>query len=178
MTDWGQSIDAYEQSVQVSPFSSKFDAFLKGTYKLTADEKAGFELFNGKGNCNSCHLDGRGTTLKSDQTDTSAAATANPHHTLRARKRRAECRTLLATGRRHPSGRGNHRTGEHRPKAETEYAKTSGKWTMEFMNIGGSVLRSSRVGLGTWAMGGWMWGGTDEDESIRTIMPLLIKVSP
>src|SRR5260370_25457534 len=26
---WGQSLDAYEQSVQVSAFSSKFDAFLK-----------------------------------------------------------------------------------------------------------------------------------------------------
>jgi len=27
----------------------------------------------------------------------------------------------------------------------------------------------SRVGLGTWAIGGWMWGGTDEAESIKTI---------
>src|SRR5215813_6616054 len=27
----------------------------------------------------------------------------------------------------------------------------------------------SRVGLGTWAIGGWMWGGSDERESIRTI---------
>lgn len=26
-----------------------------------------------------------------------------------------------------------------------------------------------RIGLGTWAIGGWMWGGTDEKESIRTI---------
>jgi hypothetical protein len=26
-----------------------------------------------------------------------------------------------------------------------------------------------RIGLGTWAIGGWMWGGTDEAESIRTI---------
>jgi aryl-alcohol dehydrogenase-like predicted oxidoreductase len=30
-------------------------------------------------------------------------------------------------------------------------------------------LPISRVGLGTWAMGGWMWGGSDEAESIRTI---------
>jgi cytochrome c peroxidase len=75
---WGQSEDAYEQSVQVSAFSSKFDAFLKGTTTLTADEMAGFELFNGKGNCNSCHVDGRGTTLKSGQTDTSTAALVNP----------------------------------------------------------------------------------------------------
>ena len=27
----------------------------------------------------------------------------------------------------------------------------------------------SRIGLGTWAIGGWMWGGTDEEESIKTI---------
>jgi cytochrome c peroxidase len=75
---WAQSIDAYEQSVQVSAFSSKFDAFLAGKYTLTADEMAGFKLFNGKGNCNSCHLDGRGTTLTSGQTDTSATAMVNP----------------------------------------------------------------------------------------------------
>ncbi|MGJ8526270.1 Aldo-keto reductase YhdN [Halomonadaceae bacterium LMG 33818] len=27
----------------------------------------------------------------------------------------------------------------------------------------------SRVALGTWAIGGWMWGGPDDDNSIRTI---------
>jgi cytochrome c peroxidase len=75
---WGQSIDAYEQSVQVSAFSSKFDAFLKGNYTMTKDEMAGYQLFRGKANCNSCHLDGRGTTLKPGQTDTSMAAQANP----------------------------------------------------------------------------------------------------
>ena len=64
--------------MQVSPFSSKFDAFLAGKYTLTPDEMAGFKLFNGKGNCNSCHLDGRGTNLKSDQADTSAVAMVNP----------------------------------------------------------------------------------------------------
>src|SRR5229473_4659720 len=75
---WGQSIDSYEQSLQVSAFSSKFDAFVKGDYKLTADEMAGLKLFDGKGNCNSCHLDGRGTTLKSGQTDTAAVAAVTP----------------------------------------------------------------------------------------------------
>jgi cytochrome c peroxidase len=64
--------------VQVSAFSSKFDAFLAGKYKLTPEEMAGLRLFDGKGNCNSCHLDGRGTTLKSNQTDSSAAAMVNP----------------------------------------------------------------------------------------------------
>jgi aryl-alcohol dehydrogenase-like predicted oxidoreductase len=30
-------------------------------------------------------------------------------------------------------------------------------------------LKVSRIALGTWAIGGWMWGGTNEDESIQTI---------
>src|SRR6202795_329534 len=75
---WGASIDAYEQSVAVSAFTSKFDAMLKGNYTCTPDELAGYNLFNGKGNCNSCHVDGRGTTLNPGQVDTSTTATANP----------------------------------------------------------------------------------------------------
>src|SRR5215831_10613500 len=30
-------------------------------------------------------------------------------------------------------------------------------------------LAASRIGLGTWPMGGFQWGGTDDDESVRTI---------
>ena len=41
---------------------------------------------------------------------------------------------------------------------------------METIRIGTSGLTASRVALGTWAIGGWMWGGnTDLEESIRTI---------
>ena len=40
---------------------------------------------------------------------------------------------------------------------------------MEFMDIPGTGLKVSRVAIGTWAIGGWMWGGTDEAESIATI---------
>jgi aryl-alcohol dehydrogenase-like predicted oxidoreductase len=40
---------------------------------------------------------------------------------------------------------------------------------MEQISIGNSGLTTSRVGLGTWAIGGWMWGGTDEARSIATI---------
>jgi aryl-alcohol dehydrogenase-like predicted oxidoreductase len=40
---------------------------------------------------------------------------------------------------------------------------------MEFAKIGATELAVSRIGLGTWAIGGWMWGGTDEKESIATI---------
>ena len=43
------------------------------------------------------------------------------------------------------------------------------KKNMEIARILGNDLQFSRIGLGTWAMGGWMWGGTDENESIRTI---------
>lgn len=44
---------------------------------------------------------------------------------------------------------------------------------MEQVEIQGLSLRASRVGLGTWAMGGWLWGGTDEAESIATICAAL-----
>jgi aryl-alcohol dehydrogenase-like predicted oxidoreductase len=40
---------------------------------------------------------------------------------------------------------------------------------MEHARIPGTVLDVSRVAIGTWAIGGWMWGGTDEAESIATI---------
>lgn len=30
-------------------------------------------------------------------------------------------------------------------------------------------FKISRIALGTWAIGGWMWGGSDEAESIKTI---------
>src|SRR5882762_6273591 len=65
---WGQSISQYEGSPDVSAFSSKFDSYLAvqsgaatSGYMLTADELAGYNLFRGKANCNSCHLDGRST---------------------------------------------------------------------------------------------------------------------
>jgi cytochrome c peroxidase len=75
---WGQSISRYERSNRLSPFTSKFDAFLAGKYTLTSDEMAGYNLFKGKANCNSCHLDGRSTTLGPGQTDTGAAANTRP----------------------------------------------------------------------------------------------------
>jgi aryl-alcohol dehydrogenase-like predicted oxidoreductase len=41
--------------------------------------------------------------------------------------------------------------------------------TMEHAAVPGTELRISRVGLGTWAIGGWMWGGTDEAAAIATL---------
>jgi aryl-alcohol dehydrogenase-like predicted oxidoreductase len=40
---------------------------------------------------------------------------------------------------------------------------------MEKVSIEGIDVRVSRIGLGTWAMGGWMWGGSSDAESIATI---------
>jgi aryl-alcohol dehydrogenase-like predicted oxidoreductase len=40
---------------------------------------------------------------------------------------------------------------------------------IEFVGIPETQLKVSRVALGTWAMGGWMWGGADDRESIATI---------
>lgn len=44
---------------------------------------------------------------------------------------------------------------------------------MEKTTLGHSGIEASRIGLGTWAIGGWKWGGTDEQESIRTILHAL-----
>ncbi len=40
---------------------------------------------------------------------------------------------------------------------------------MEQVRIPGIPFPVSRIGLGTWAIGGWMWGGTDEAAAVRTI---------
>jgi aryl-alcohol dehydrogenase-like predicted oxidoreductase len=39
--------------------------------------------------------------------------------------------------------------------------------------IGQSDVQASVVGLGTWAIGGWSWGGTDEADSIAAIQAAL-----
>ncbi len=44
---------------------------------------------------------------------------------------------------------------------------------LERATIPGTSLELSRVALGTWAIGGWMWGGTDEAESLGTIRAAL-----
>src|SRR5271165_3340171 len=50
---------------------------------------------------------------------------------------------------------------------------TDTKVKMEFAPIHGTSLSVSRVGLGTWAIGGWMWGGSDDAQSIETIQAAL-----
>src|SRR5215210_5907219 len=40
---------------------------------------------------------------------------------------------------------------------------------MQRRALGGSGLEISRIGLGTWAIGGYMWGGQDDAESVHAI---------
>jgi len=44
---------------------------------------------------------------------------------------------------------------------------------MEYAAIAGTKLNVSRIAIGTWAIGGWMWGGTDDRESISAIRAAL-----
>lgn len=49
------AIASYESSSEFHPFTSKYDYYLAGKVQLTEAELAGLALFNGKGNCSSCH---------------------------------------------------------------------------------------------------------------------------
>jgi aryl-alcohol dehydrogenase-like predicted oxidoreductase len=44
---------------------------------------------------------------------------------------------------------------------------------MEYATVKGLNRKISRIGLGTWAIGGSMWGGTDEREALETIRTAL-----
>jgi aryl-alcohol dehydrogenase-like predicted oxidoreductase len=54
----------------------------------------------------------------------------------------------------------------------TEQAETL-EIAMQRRSIPGTAVEMSRVGIGTWAIGGWMWGGTEEAESVSTIRTAL-----
>jgi len=44
---------------------------------------------------------------------------------------------------------------------------------MEYVSIPGIDMKASRIGLGTWAIGGFWWGGPDDDNALRTIQAAL-----
>jgi cytochrome c peroxidase len=52
-----RAIAAFEATAEVNPFSSKFDAYLTGSYSFTASEQRGFDLFNDANGakCANCH---------------------------------------------------------------------------------------------------------------------------
>jgi cytochrome c peroxidase len=52
----GLAIAAYEASLEVNQFTSKYDYYLDGLVELSEDEEWGLELFNGKAKCSLCHI--------------------------------------------------------------------------------------------------------------------------
>jgi len=76
--EFGQAIAAYEKSSSVSPFTSKFDAYLADpiTNPLNEQELRGYDLFRGKAQCNTCHSDGRSNMATGN--DTGAATNVAP----------------------------------------------------------------------------------------------------
>ena len=57
--DIALSIAAYEDSSEVNAFSSEYDLSFDGMAKLSQEERKGFALFQGKGQCKLCHLSGK-----------------------------------------------------------------------------------------------------------------------
>ncbi|HID82835.1 MAG TPA: cytochrome-c peroxidase [Chromatiales bacterium] len=49
------AIATFEKMEQFSPFTSKFDFVMKGEEQFTEQERRGFQLFDGKGQCFVCH---------------------------------------------------------------------------------------------------------------------------
>ena len=55
------AIAAFEATELFSPFNSKFDAYLAGSYTLTTEEASGFDIFQNKALCTECHVLKEGT---------------------------------------------------------------------------------------------------------------------
>ncbi len=57
VTALGRAVEAFLTSDEMAPFSSRYDAYVRGEAKLTALEARGLKLFKDpdKGNCVSCH---------------------------------------------------------------------------------------------------------------------------
>ena len=75
-----RAIAAFEASPEVSPFSSKFDAYLAGRAHLSPGEQRGYALFNGKAKCLNCHVDPKGQMhpLFTDETTSNLGLPKNP----------------------------------------------------------------------------------------------------
>lgn len=76
-----QAIASFERTHQLNRFTSKYDYYLKGKANLTATEKRGLDLFNGKGKCAACHpstsIDGVTPPMFSDFTYDNLGAPRN-----------------------------------------------------------------------------------------------------
>ncbi len=75
-----QSIAGYEASAEVTSFTSKFDAVLAKKAQFSPQEQAGYDLFRGKAQCNTCPRDGGPgeAPLFTDFTASNIGTPANP----------------------------------------------------------------------------------------------------
>jgi len=74
------SIAAYEDSPEVNAFSSKYDQTFAGKVKLSKEERRGFALFRGKGQCHRCHISNGKQALFTDYTFDNLGIPQNPEN--------------------------------------------------------------------------------------------------
>lgn len=74
------SIAAYEASKEVNAFTSKYDYSLVGMARLSHQERLGFALFQGKGNCKACHISSGKQALFTDFTFDNLGIPKNPQN--------------------------------------------------------------------------------------------------
>ena len=96
----GRALSAYERSGEVMRFASRYDDYRAGRGDLTAEEKAGLALFDGKAKCSACHVltagpDGRGPVL-TDFTYDNLGVPANAANAMLAGVDRGLAATLEA----------------------------------------------------------------------------------
>lgn len=72
------SIAAFEASPEVNAFTSRYDYALEGLARLTPEERRGFALFQGKGQCASCHASSGKEPLFTDFTYHNLGVPQNP----------------------------------------------------------------------------------------------------
>lgn len=78
------ALATYERSVEMNPFTSKYDAWKAGKCKLTKQEKKGLKLFKDKGLCAECHVlekdERAGRVLFTDHTYDNLGIPSNPEN--------------------------------------------------------------------------------------------------
>ena len=76
----GLTIEAFEASDEVNPFSSKYDLTFTGKTKLSKEEQKGYALFRGKGLCHRCHPGNSQEALFTDFTFDNLGVPKNPEN--------------------------------------------------------------------------------------------------
>lgn len=77
-----EALAMYERSVEINPFTSKYDAYTEGKCEFTKQEKKGLKLFKKKALCAECHVLDRderaGRVLFTDHTYDNLGIPSNP----------------------------------------------------------------------------------------------------